>query len=430
MLLVASLKIDGYLGLSNEKLTIVAVHPTDYQVYITTGLKLTNSTLSIYRTLRYPSGNGVYVYGEFILQNSKLEFIGVAPYLNLDTSPGSTIKAYQSSIIGGYVINIIGNSEFVDLYSRPSRLLSFSKAPSQLLRLNHEAPEIGLESRVTTPPYGLIVREAIYINKVLVSVGGKIALVDCDPTIPFEFFIPGSETKAYRIFTFKAQIVDEGGSPIANASYKIYNCFGELVKEGITDSNGFTAEEWLVYEYWYYDSVSRTMKSITYNPHRLVVTKDSVKYQDYKFNITEKFRGIIPIHSFWKGLSWLNKSHYQINENVLIYAKFVDWLDKPVTGLTVNAVITKPDGSKITISLRDDGVYPDEIANDGVYTGVFTSTDLVGTYEVEISSSIYGNQVKAKTYFDVGIIEKKLDGIDKKLDDIDKEIKTPKAKFF
>ena len=57
---------------------------------------------------------------------------------------------------------------------------------------------------------------------------------------------------------------------------------------------------------------------------------------------------------------------------------------EPVIGADVMAVFTAPDESEYSVDLRDDGVSPDTMADDGVYAGVFTEYDQDGDYQVRV----------------------------------------------
>ncbi|MBC7250775.1 MAG: PD40 domain-containing protein [Anaerolineae bacterium] len=54
----------------------------------------------------------------------------------------------------------------------------------------------------------------------------------------------------------------------------------------------------------------------------------------------------------------------------------------PLSDVTVQAHVTRPDESKSTITLHDDGVTPDDTAGDGIYSGTFADTTLGGYYYV------------------------------------------------
>lgn len=57
----------------------------------------------------------------------------------------------------------------------------------------------------------------------------------------------------------------------------------------------------------------------------------------------------------------------------------------PITGLTVNAMVTAPDSSTSTIQMKDDGVSPDAVAGDGQYSGILPSY-VDGTYQFDITA--------------------------------------------
>jgi hypothetical protein len=58
----------------------------------------------------------------------------------------------------------------------------------------------------------------------------------------------------------------------------------------------------------------------------------------------------------------------------------------PVTGAAVRAEVFHPDGDTTTeVVLVDDGTGGDAVAGDGVYSGVFAATTLIGDYDVVVS---------------------------------------------
>ncbi|MCB9020416.1 MAG: SUMF1/EgtB/PvdO family nonheme iron enzyme, partial [Chitinophagales bacterium] len=56
----------------------------------------------------------------------------------------------------------------------------------------------------------------------------------------------------------------------------------------------------------------------------------------------------------------------------------------PVTGATLSATVTRPDGSESSIGLLDNGVAPDAVASDGVYSGSYLDTNQSGFYVVDV----------------------------------------------
>jgi hypothetical protein len=216
--------------------------------------------------------------------------------------------------------------------------------------------------------------------------------------------------KLYWQYSFDLQLLDFDGSPVPDAKVRLYDKFGNLVFEAITDVDGKIPTQWVTAKL--VEWISATEIIVTdYNPFNLLILKDSIKLVDYKLNIEKKLDFKISRHNLYSANIVPQKFSFNLNENVILKARFFDWNNLPITNLTVIVEITKPDGTIKTVELKDDGVYPDEIANDGIYTGIFTETNLVGTYEAKVSTTIYGNTVEAKTYFDVGILEKKIDEI-------------------
>lgn len=56
----------------------------------------------------------------------------------------------------------------------------------------------------------------------------------------------------------------------------------------------------------------------------------------------------------------------------------------------VTAIITTPDGSTAAYALADNGVYPDQRKNDGIYTGTIAlqlSKSAVGTYSIHVQAA-------------------------------------------
>jgi len=65
----------------------------------------------------------------------------------------------------------------------------------------------------------------------------------------------------------------------------------------------------------------------------------------------------------------------------------------PYLGATVIAYIAKPDQSITQLSLYDDGTSGDKIANDGIYSNLFTNTSIQGTYRLQVNGSYIINGV-------------------------------------
>jgi peroxiredoxin len=204
-------------------------------------------------------------------------------------------------------------------------------------------------------------------------------------------------------FTFSPRLIDVSGNPLPGVRVILKDVFGNTVYDNTTDMNGRAPSQTIVVIKW----VGKAQTGVNadtetnYNPFTLEVFKDNYKVYSAKITILSPMTQDITIPFSFTSTCYTNKSGYSLNENVIVTAEFRDLSGLGINSLSVNAEITKPDGTKETISLSDMG--------NGVYTGAYTNTNQVGTYYVEVTTTIYGNTVKARTSFDVGIIEKKID---------------------
>ena len=65
----------------------------------------------------------------------------------------------------------------------------------------------------------------------------------------------------------------------------------------------------------------------------------------------------------------------------------------PLTGAVVTATLALPDDSRQSVSLLDDGIGMDVTAGDGIYSGVFSATDLSGNYRIVFNAARTGSAV-------------------------------------
>ncbi|MFT7587575.1 MAG: hypothetical protein ACI9EW_004019, partial [Cellvibrionaceae bacterium] len=70
----------------------------------------------------------------------------------------------------------------------------------------------------------------------------------------------------------------------------------------------------------------------------------------------------------------------------------------PIARATVTTTVTKPDGIQVTIELKDDGISPDDQAEDGFYTG-YLNYDQDGDHLVEV---VFDNQDGTAIEVDLG----------------------------
>jgi subtilisin-like proprotein convertase family protein len=69
---------------------------------------------------------------------------------------------------------------------------------------------------------------------------------------------------------------------------------------------------------------------------------------------------------------------------------------QPVTAATVTAGITTPSGTTTPLPMADGGVFPDAVAGDGVYTGIYTPT-AAGSYSLNVAFTNPNNAAR-ETY--------------------------------
>jgi hypothetical protein len=86
----------------------------------------------------------------------------------------------------------------------------------------------------------------------------------------------------------------------------------------------------------------------------------------------------------------------------------------PIIAATVNATVTAPNGDTSELILRDDGVAPDEAANDGRYSGLLMY-DRSGIYDIEVKANNF--TTTAQLYAGNAAVTGRLDGSQPSLGD-------------
>jgi hypothetical protein len=74
---------------------------------------------------------------------------------------------------------------------------------------------------------------------------------------------------------------------------------------------------------------------------------------------------------------------------------------QPVTGATVTSILTLPNLTTVNVALADNGIYPDLVAGDGVYTGLYTP-NAQGSHSLLVQFS-NPNLLARETYFGANI---------------------------
>lgn len=242
----------------------------------------------------------------------------------------------------------------------------------------------------------------------LLSFNGSATLVDVI-TDSFKRLWAGTESlntgTLSLAFTFSPKLIDVAGNPLSGVRVTLKDAFGNTVYNNTTDINGIAPSQIITVTKWV--GAARTGVNAdtetNYNPFTLEIIKDNYKVYSAKITILSAMTKDITIPFSFISTCYTNKGEYFLGENVIVTAEFRDLSGLGITGLSVNAKITKPDGSEKTISLSDMG--------NGIYTGEISGADTsqVGTYFIDVSTTIYGNTVKAKTSFEVGKFDILLD---------------------
>jgi hypothetical protein len=234
------------------------------------------------------------------------------------------------------------------------------------------------------------------------------------PTDLTSYFDSGvTNYHSYVKYSFNLRLVDQLGNPIPNATVILYDKNGNQVFKVTTNSNGDIPEQIVTTQDYLWDGSKAVLTD--YNPYLLHIELNGVKQVEHKLNLYNPYRATITTTTIYNAEARVKSPYYLLNENAIIEFIVYDWNQKPITGLAVNAYITKPDNSIVGISLKDDGIAPDQMANDGTYTGQFNKTDEVGTYFVKVNTTIYGNVVTARTSFDVGKLEQKIASVNQSI---------------
>ncbi len=103
-------------------------------------------------------------------------------------------------------------------------------------------------------------------------------------------------------------------------------------------------------------------------------------------------------HSFFAAIRTEEPEPFSVGEIVTVLATLN--ADLPITGLSVTGLVETEDEQFMPVLMRDDGVSPDRIAEDGLYTGVFTPME-TGKY---LLFADFDNTANTAHYSDLGIL--------------------------
>ena len=101
--------------------------------------------------------------------------------------------------------------------------------------------------------------------------------------------------------------------------------------------------------------------------------------------------------SFFASIWTLEEEPVPVEQAIIVQASVS--ADMPITSLQITAMLETAAEQLLPIPMRDDGASPDSVANDGVYTGVFTPTK-AGNY---LLFADFDNSANNAQYSDFGI---------------------------
>lgn len=307
---------------------------------------------------------------------------------------------------------------------RPSTMMVIAKGVSETIRLG--------SFTYTTTVKNVRAENSTYLIYAWGCDGGVAHIYNVDTDtwkIHLTFTTGGSPVTIHFYYDTKFRLKDRDGNPLPNRTLKIYDKDGTLMETLTTNQNGETPTESLEYAYlqasssgtYDYDDLTKRFPYTieAYTDTKLEAVFNGVTPQNLdKPQTIELIEAVTTVTA----QAWCSKAQYQTGENAVIYANFTDQAGNPVTGLTVTATVTKPDQTTSTITLKDDGTPPDETANDGTYTGSFTETQQTGTYHVTVNTTVSGIPATAKTRFEAGILESKIEEVKTELVEHDRKM--------
>jgi len=81
-----------------------------------------------------------------------------------------------------------------------------------------------------------------------------------------------------------------------------------------------------------------------------------------------------------------DKGNYSVGDPIVVSATILDSNLNPVLKASASAAVGIANGTVSNITLLDNGVAPDKVANDGVYTGVFNGASQAGIYQLAVTA--------------------------------------------
>jgi len=232
-----------------------------------------------------------------------------------------------------------------------------------------------------------------------------VDLVDCviSPSQILSSIPTGRDVWVRKRYSFNLKLIDKNGNPVSGATVKLYDTYGNLVFSLTTNSTGQIPTQYITtYITWWNMSENWSKRHEKYyTPFTLVVSHPSYPPVIMKWDIQQPVNLLLPIDPLDPAELYVNTTrNLYLPKDVVIINAYVLYENVRQTGLTISVTVFKPDGSKSSlIQLRDDGQFPDTVANDGLYAGFFTDTSQTGIYLVNASTIFQSGLLRANWTF-------------------------------
>lgn len=216
-------------------------------------------------------------------------------------------------------------------------------------------------------------------------------------------------TGTYEIsvyFDVDIYALDRLGNPVSGATVEVYDSQGSQACSCTTDDQGHVSARLQVYHYY---SDGTTTERTDYNPFTVVVKIGGGELARGRILVTGRQTFYVTPGNIYTMTTRPAKTFIQLGEPVQIVAVVRAADGSPVTGLAVEALIERPDGSSDTLQLDE--------ASPGVYSALYTGATVPGDYSYTVTASFSGGlTLQASNTFGVGRIELALQRLSAKLD--------------
>jgi len=289
------------------------------------------------------------------------------------------------------------------LYSVPAYIYIYSSSISinqLILPSNAQGVLVGAGSPAVVS--NVVFSSGQYLNRYY---DAWVDLIDCviSPSQILNTLPQNRDVWVRKRYSFNLKLIDKNGNPVSGATVKLYDTYGNLVFSLTTNSTGQIPTQYvLTYITWWNKSENwNTRHEKYYTPFTLVISHPSYPPIQMKWDIQQPVNLLLPIDPLDPAQLYVNTTRsLYLPKDVVIINAYVLYQNVKQTGLKINATVFKPDGTKSSlIQLRDDGQFPDTVANDGLYAGLFTDTSKTGTYLVNASTIFQSGTLKANWTF-------------------------------